>query len=231
MVLATPSQMNVTDSINFGLLGPPGTQLFSDPKLPTAGGIPVTFLGGPTPWVVTTLDGSSALQLTNGTLDQGSGAFTGFDAEWSQPVRSIGFDVSIFWTSGQNLGRVGLTVFGASEGLAGFTIFTGPGGGTYHGFIGITSDHADVTEFGITFADFANHGTLLTFGSGILDTQTGPAATPEPASLVLLGFGASVLLGYGWRRSVHRRTWAGRDSGAPDSHQQGGKKGAELGVR
>jgi hypothetical protein len=43
-------------------------------------------------------------------------------------------------------------------------------------------------------------GPFIDLSSGTLTPETSTGATPEPASLTLLGVGALGLLGYGWRR-------------------------------
>jgi hypothetical protein len=55
-------------------------------------------------------------------------------------------------------------------------------------------------DAGINFAPSSNFASdTLDFSMGIIGSE-GPAAAPEPASLTMVVFGATGLLGYGWRR-------------------------------
>ena len=65
---------------------------------------------------------------------------------------------------------------------------------------------SDPTGFAsITLPDVGNVtpeslGVSLTFDSGIVSPNLQATATPEPATLTMLGIGAACMAGYGWRR-------------------------------
>jgi hypothetical protein len=120
------------------------------------------------------------------------------------------------------MGATGLTSFGPGDNLFNPSSSTGPdsfgiSNATVNNEIFLPSGYSSGTMLSST--DTYNNVSLTdpvaglgltpgtytyTWGTGgpdhTLTVQIGPTATPEPASLTLLGLGAAGLLGYGWRR-------------------------------
>jgi hypothetical protein len=183
--------------LGFGLPAPPAQADYNVTLLEQNGNVVATGSG--------TIDLTDLTLFSSGVLGNKAGVYPILGIVAIGPSSATGADEYQGFTGPSSLGGGGQTF--ASSGSGDFIDI---GAGFLDVPVGYVSGHSlsDTSTYdNKTFAKLGvTPGTYVwTWGTGThadsFTLQVGPAtATPEPASLTLLGIGAVGLLGYGWRR-------------------------------
>ena len=182
----TPTTQNSITNFGFTIsAGPTTGDLRLDVLVPNNEASPPSFHVTGTSSGTATLFSTTA--WTSGTLD----AYLGISASPNNPIGAY-----LPSTLALDPGATGFFVYQVDLGI---TTLQSPSNPDVSPLLSITED-LPLASYIVGFLNEGSANWDATANSGAIFEKTAPAATPEPATLTLLGIGIAGLAGYGWRR-------------------------------